>query len=72
MPINYSKPQDIEAKRKNKHMAKRHEKFGAGADPKDARKVNKEGIRKALRIYKFILPYKWTFITGMFFLFFLT
>ncbi|MHA8086854.1 ABC transporter ATP-binding protein [Aquirufa sp. Wall-65K1] len=51
-------------------MAKRHEKFGAGADPKDARKVNKEGIRKALRIYKFILPYKWTFITGMFFLFF--
>ncbi len=70
MPINYSKPQDIEAKRKNKHMAKRHEKFGAGADPKDARKVNKEGIRKALRIYKFILPYKWTFITGMFFLFF--
>lgn len=70
MPINYSKPQDIEAKRKNKHMAKRHEKFGAGADPKDARKVNKEGIRKALRIYKFILPYKWTFITGIFFLFF--
>ncbi|RXK49577.1 ABC transporter ATP-binding protein [Aquirufa rosea] len=51
-------------------MAKRHEKFGEGADPKDARKINKEGIRKALRIYKFILPYKWTFITGMFFLFF--
>ncbi|MCZ2473676.1 ATP-binding cassette domain-containing protein [Aquirufa ecclesiirivi] len=51
-------------------MAKRHEKFGEGADPKDAKKVNKEGIRKALRIYKFILPYKWTFIAGMFFLFF--
>ncbi|MHA8060540.1 ATP-binding cassette domain-containing protein [Cytophagaceae bacterium 50C-KIRBA] len=51
-------------------MAKRHEKFGEGADPKDARKINKEGIRKALRIYKFILPYKWTFIAGMFFLFF--
>lgn len=70
MPTNYSRPQDIEAKRKNKYMAKRHEKFGEGADPKDARKINKEGIRKALRIYKFILPYKWTFITGMFFLFF--
>ena len=70
MLINYSRPQDIEVKRKNKHMAKRHEKFGEGADPKDARKVNKEGIRKALRIYKFILPYKWTFIAGMFFLFF--
>ncbi|CAM4232319.1 ABC transporter ATP-binding protein [Aquirufa beregesia] len=70
MPINYSRPQDIEAKRKNNHMAKRHEKFGEGADPKDARKINKEGIRKALRIYKFILPYKWTFIAGMFFLFF--
>ncbi|MHA8064148.1 ABC transporter ATP-binding protein [Aquirufa aurantiipilula] len=51
-------------------MAKRHEKFGEGADPKDAKKVNKEGIRKALRIYKFILPYKWTFVAGMFFLFF--
>lgn len=70
MPINYSRPQDIEVKRKNKHMAKRHEKFGEGADPKDAKKVNKEGIRKALRIYKFILPYKWTFVAGMFFLFF--
>lgn len=70
MPINYSRPQDIEVKRKNNHMAKRHEKFGEGADPKDAKKVNKEGIRKALRIYKFILPYKWTFIAGMFFLFF--
>ena len=50
-------------------MAKRHEKFGAGVDPKDATKVNKEGILKALKVFKFILPYRWVFALGMVFLF---
>jgi ATP-binding cassette subfamily B protein len=50
-------------------MAKRHEKIGAGVDPKDNIKVNKQGFVKALKIFRFVIPYKWTFGFGMLFLF---
>lgn len=49
-------------------MAKRHEKFGAGPEPKDKVKVDKQGLKKALKIFQFVVPYKWTFVTGMLFL----
>ena len=49
-------------------MAKRHEKFGAGVDPKDSVKVTKKNISKAIKIFRFVIPYKWTFILGMVFL----
>jgi len=49
-------------------MAKRHEKFGSGPDSKDKVKVDKQGLKKALKIFQFVVPYKWTFITGMLFL----
>ena len=49
-------------------MAKRHESFGSGPDPKDKVKVDKQGLKKALKIFQFVIPYKWTFITGMLFL----
>jgi ABC-type multidrug transport system fused ATPase/permease subunit len=49
-------------------MAKRHEKFGSGPDQKDKIKVDKQGLKKALKIFQFVIPYKWTFITGMLFL----
>lgn len=49
-------------------MAKRHEKFGSGLDSKDKVKVDKQGLKKALKIFQFVVPYKWTFITGMLFL----
>jgi ABC-type multidrug transport system fused ATPase/permease subunit len=49
-------------------MAKRHENFGSGPDPKDKVKVDKQGLKKALKIFQFVIPYKWTFITGMLFL----
>jgi ABC-type multidrug transport system fused ATPase/permease subunit len=49
-------------------MAKRHEKFGSGPDPKDKVKVDKQGLKKALKIFRFVIPYKWTFVTGMLFL----
>ncbi len=49
-------------------MAKRHEKFGSGPEPKDKVKVDKQGLKKALKIFQFVVPYKWTFITGMIFL----
>ena len=49
-------------------MAKRHEKFGAGPEPKDKVKVDKQGLKKALKIFQFVIPYKWTFVTGMLFL----
>lgn len=49
-------------------MAKRHESFGSGPEPKDKVKVDKQGLKKALKIFQFVVPYKWTFITGMLFL----
>ena len=49
-------------------MAKRHESFGSGPEPKDKVKVDKQGLKKALKIFRFVIPYKWTFITGMLFL----
>jgi ABC-type multidrug transport system fused ATPase/permease subunit len=50
-------------------MAKRHEKMGAGVvDPKDKVKVDKQGLQKALKIFRFVIPYKWTFGFGMMFL----
>ncbi|MHA8107753.1 ABC transporter ATP-binding protein [Aquirufa sp. 5-AUSEE-100C1] len=49
-------------------MAKRHEKFGAEPEPKDKVKVDKQGLKRALKIFQFVVPYKWTFVTGMLFL----
>ena len=49
-------------------MAKRHESFGAGVDPQDKRKISKEGILKTLKIFRFVYPYKWTFVSGIVFL----
>jgi ABC-type multidrug transport system fused ATPase/permease subunit len=49
-------------------MAKRHEKFGAGIDPKDSVKVTKKNLSKAIKIFRFVIPYKWTFVLGMVFL----
>ena len=49
-------------------MAKRHEKFGAGVDPKESVKVTKKNLSKAIKIFRFVIPYKWTFILGMVFL----
>ena len=49
-------------------MAKRNEKFGNGVEPKDKVKVDKQGLNKAAKIFRFVIPYKWTFILGMTFL----
>lgn len=49
-------------------MAKRKDTFGAGVEPKDAAKVTKESLSKAMKIFQFVVPYKWTFILGMVFL----
>jgi ATP-binding cassette subfamily B protein len=49
-------------------MAKRKDTFGAGVEPKDAVKVTKESLSKAMKIFQFVVPYKWTFILGMVFL----
>ncbi len=43
--------------------------MGAGVvDPKDKVKVDKQGLQKALKIFRFVIPYKWTFGFGMMFL----
>jgi ABC-type multidrug transport system fused ATPase/permease subunit len=47
---------------------KQHGDIGGGVDPKDAVKVSKQGLSKAIKIFQFVIPYKWTFIIGMMFL----
>jgi ABC-type multidrug transport system fused ATPase/permease subunit len=47
---------------------KQHGDIGGGVDPKDAVKVSKQGLSKAIKIFRFVVPYKWTFIIGMAFL----
>ena len=42
-------------------MAKRRESI----DEKVKRQLNKENFKKTLRIFKFALPYKGTFLVGM-------
>jgi len=45
-------------------MAKRRENFGAEAEAIDQKKINKEGLRQALKIFRFVLPYRSTFVIG--------
>ena len=47
---------------------KQHGDIGGRVDPKDAVKVSKQGLSKAIKIFQFVIPYKWTFIVGMAFL----
>jgi ATP-binding cassette, subfamily B, bacterial len=47
-------------------MAKRN--FGAEVSQEDKKKVSKEGFQKALKIFRFTLPYKGTFFIGFIFL----
>ena len=49
-------------------MAKRSSSFGAGVSEVDKKKVTKEGFKKALKIFRFTLPYKGTFAIGFIFL----
>ncbi|MFY7829255.1 MAG: ABC transporter ATP-binding protein [Flectobacillus sp.] len=49
-------------------MAKRSDRFGDDASPQDKKKITKEGLRKALSIFRFTAPYKGTFIIGFIFL----
>ena len=49
-------------------MAKRSDRFGDSASPQDKKKITKEGLRKALSIFRFTAPYKGTFAIGFIFL----
>lgn len=49
-------------------MAKRTQRFGEEASEKDKKKISKEGFSKALKVFRFTLPYKWTFMIGFIFL----
>ncbi len=43
--------------------------FGKKRDKsKEKIKLTKEGVRKAMRIFQFLLPHKWTFLVGLVFL----
>ncbi len=49
-------------------MAKRSSNFGAGVSEEDKKKVSREGFSKALKVFRFTLPYKGTFAVGFIFL----
>lgn len=49
-------------------MAKRSDRFGEQPDGNDKRKVTGEGLRRTLKIFRFVLPYRATFLVGMGFL----
>lgn len=49
-------------------MAKRTQSFGEEASEKDKKKISKERFKKALKVFRFTLPYKWTFTIGFIFL----
>jgi ATP-binding cassette, subfamily B, bacterial len=49
-------------------MAKRKDGFWEEVAPKDKRKLSKEGLKKAMKLFKFTLPYRGVFIVGMVFL----
>lgn len=54
-------------------MAKgRREGFWDEVAPKDKRKISKDGFKKALSLFKFMLPYKKTYLIGIVFLVFST
>ncbi|MFT4033550.1 MAG: ABC transporter transmembrane domain-containing protein [Siphonobacter sp.] len=49
-------------------MAKRRGSFGGEPTPEDKKKVNREGLQKALHIFRFVKPYRGLFIIGLLFL----
>ena len=46
-------------------MAKRRERFGTETEAADKKKVTREGLRKTLKIFEFVLPYRGTFALGL-------
>jgi ABC-type multidrug transport system fused ATPase/permease subunit len=49
-------------------MAKERKSFFDEEDPKEKRKISKEGLSKAKQLFSFVLPYRWTFAIGLIFL----
>lgn len=50
------------------NMAKRGSNFGEEAKEEDKKKINREGLMKALRVFRFVRPYRTQFIAGFIFL----
>ena len=53
-------------------MAKSKSGFWEEISPQDKKKLSKDGLKKALSLFKYTLPYKNVFIIGMAFLVFST
>lgn len=49
-------------------MANEWQRRGEEVPVEDKKKISREGIKDILGIYRFMLPYKWSFILGMIFL----
>jgi len=49
-------------------MAKRGRNFGEDANEEDKKKVNRESLQKALRVFRFVRPYRAQFAMGFIFL----
>jgi len=48
-------------------MAKKH---GTALDPEEKRKLNKQNLNKLGGIFRFLIPYRWAFFSGLLFLLF--
>jgi ABC transporter fused permease/ATP-binding protein len=49
-------------------MAKRGRNFGEEANEEDKKKLNREGLKKAISILRFVKPYRWKYVAGFLFL----
>lgn len=49
-------------------MAEKQKGFWDEVAPKEKRKISKDGLKKALKLFRFVLPYKGTFFVGLIFL----
>ncbi|MFD2573660.1 ABC transporter ATP-binding protein [Spirosoma soli] len=49
-------------------MAKRARNFGEEANPEDKKKLNRDSLKKALSIFRFVKPYRWQYAIGFVFL----
>ena len=49
-------------------MAKRGQKFGEEPRPEDKKPLNRDSIRRAVSIFRFIKPYRWLYALGFLFL----
>ena len=68
MPNTDSLSRDYQVREHPLGMAKRGRNFGEEANEEDKKKLNREGLKKAISILRFVKPYRWKYVAGFLFL----